>query len=401
MAETGMHEVFQLKVKSFNEAVRSGDIADAARIAGDIVAMGIRELMKTETSPSIRQVYAKSSQAVLDWMVTAVENSTVPSHVGVAGETDDPYNSTKQWFSDEVPNLNFTDIVGVQSVKDTFMTDIIAPLNPEFKDIYRRFRGDQMGSQILLYGPPGTGKTHIVKCLAGVLNCKIAVVQTSEVLASVVGVAEKNMRDIFSQAAELDRCIIFLDEIDSLCSDRESIDSNHTKSVLTTMLTCMDGFTKTTKPGQLRIVVAATNVPWKLDPALKRGGRFETQIYVPLPDESARRKFIDQGISKIPHAADVTADWLQAKLKGYSGADIKAVIRQTANAPMRRELLNIISGGNQKGEHITRKDFENVLKTYINPVTNEMLLRFKAYSMGISYEELMVYMDKISKGKKE
>ena len=152
-----------------------------------------------------------------------------------------------------------------------------APLRPEFQEVYRKFRGNQLGSQILLYGPPGTGKTHIVKCLAGALNCQIAVVQTSEVLASVVGVAEKNIRDIFAQAAELDRCIIFLDEIDSICSDRSSDDARNTKSILTTMLTCMDGFMKTTNEGQLRIIVAATNLPWKLDSALKRGGRFETQ----------------------------------------------------------------------------------------------------------------------------
>ena len=219
MAETGMHEVFQLKVKSFNESVRSGDIADAARIAGDIVAMGIRELMKTETSPSIRQVYAKSSQAVLDWMVTAVENSTVPSHVGVAGETDDPYYSTKQWFSDEVPNLNFTDIVGVQSVKDTFMTDIIAPLNPEFKDIYRRFRGDQMGSQILLYGPPGCSKTLLAKAVATEANMNFISVKGPELYSKYVGESEQAVAAVFRKARLSSPCVIFFDEIDAFAVD--------------------------------------------------------------------------------------------------------------------------------------------------------------------------------------
>ena len=258
-----------------------------------------------------------------------------------------------------------------------------------------------MGTQILLYGPPGTGKTHIVKCLAGELNCKIAVVQTSEVLASVVGVAEKNVRDIFAQAAELERCIIFLDEIDSICSDRDSPDSRNTKSVLTTMLTCMDGFIKTTKPNQLRIIVAATNLPWKLDPALKRGGRFETQIYVPVPDEYARLKFVEKGLNGKPHEQDVTVQWLQERLEGFSGADINAIIRQISNAPLRREILNIMNGGKALGEKITRDDCEKVLKDYINPINSEMKLRFKAYSLGISYDQLLLQIARAAEKKNE
>ena len=269
------------------------------------------------------------------------------------------------------------------------MVDVVAALRPEFQAVYHKFRGDQLGTQILLYGPPGTGKTHIVKCLAGALNCKIAVVQTSEVLASVVGVAEKNVRDIFAQAAELDRCIIFLDEIDSICSDRSSDDSRHTKSILTTMLTCMDGFMKTKKRNQLRIIVAATNLPWKLDSALKRGGRFETQIYVPLPDEDARKKFVALDLDKLPHSCDVTVEYLAKRLDGYAGADIRAVMKQIANEPLRREVLNIMKGEGAKGEVITLADCDKVIKSYINGVTPETLLRFKAYDMGISYEDLL------------
>ena len=270
------------------------------------------------------------------------------------------------------------------------MVDVVAPLRPEFKDVYRKFRGNQMGSQILLYGPPGTGKTHIVKCLAGALNCKIAVVQTSEVLASVVGVAEKNVRDIFAQAAELDRCIIFLDEIDSICSDRSSDDARNTKSILTTLLTCMDGFVKTKKEGQLRIIVAATNLPWKLDSALKRGGRFETQIYVPLPDAKARRMFVEAELDKKPHDSDVTVDYLVDKLDGYSGADIKAVMRQIVNRPLRRAVVSIMQGKAETAtsERVTLKDCNAVIADYINSITPDMLLRFEAYDTGQSYSAL-------------
>ena len=391
MAEASMISIFNNKVTAFNEAVNAGDVDAICELGADMLRIALEQCANPNVSTTIKDTYRKQCATVISHLIRCAKQPPVAAAHSGGGDGEggiDPYYSEKNWFSDEVPKLNFTDIIGVQEVKDAFMVDVVAPLRSEFQSVYHKFRGNQLGTQILLYGPPGTGKTHIVKCLAGALNCKIAVVQTSEVLASVVGVAEKNMRDIFAQAAKLDRCIIFLDEIDSICSDRSSDDSRHTKSILTTMLTCMDGFLKTTKPNQLRIIVAATNLPWKLDSALKRGGRFETQIYVPLPDADARMKFVELYLGKIPRAADVTVEYLAQKLDGYAGADIKAVIKQIANEPLRREVLNIMRNGHEKGEVITLADCEKVLRSYINGVTDETLLRFKAYDMGISYEEL-------------
>lgn len=394
MSEASMIGIFNSKVSAFNNAVKANDADSISEIGVEMLKIALDECAKPNVSTSIKDTYRKQAMAVVSHLANLAKNP--PATVSVGGEGSgnggtDPYYVTKEWFSDEVPNLNFTNIIGVQEVKDAFMVDVVAPLNPEFKDVYRKFRGSQLGSQILLFGPPGTGKTHIVKCLAGALNCKIAVVQTSEVLASVVGVAEKNVRDIFAQAAELDRCIIFLDEIDSICSDRSSDDSRNTKSILTTFLTCMDGFMKTKKEGQLRIIVAATNLPWKLDSALKRGGRFETQIYVPLPDFAARKKFIELDLNKLPHDANVTVEWLAEKLNGYSGADIKAVMKQIANKPLRRAVVDIMRGQKEQAqaERVTLADCEEVIKNYINSVTPEMLLRFEAYDRGVSYEELL------------
>ncbi len=383
--------IFNNKVAVFNKAVNAKDIGAVCEAGADMLRIALEQCANPNVSMTLKDTYRKQCNNVIEHLIRYAKQPFVPvAHSGGDGEmVGDPYYSEKNWFSDEVPKLNFTNIIGVQEVKDAFMVDVVAPLRPEFQTVYHKFRGNQLGTQILLYGPPGTGKTHIVKCLAGALNCKIAVVQTSEVLASVVGVAEKNMRDIFAQAAELDRCIIFLDEIDSICSDRSSDDSRHTKSILTTMLTCMDGFLKTTKPNQLRIIVAATNLPWKLDSALKRGGRFETQIYVPLPDEDARKKFVELDLNKLPHAENVTIDYLAGRLDGYAGADIKAVMKQIANEPLRREVLNIMRDGQAKGEVVTLSDCDKVLKNYINGVTPETLLRFKAYDMGVSYEELL------------
>lgn len=392
MAEASMISIFNSKVSAFNEAVNAKDIDTICEIGADMLRIALDQCANPNVSTTLKDTYRKQCATVINHLTRCAKQPPVQvahSDGGADESGNDPYYSEKNWFSDEVPKLNFTNIIGVQEVKDAFMVDVVAPLRPEFQSVYHKFRGDQLGTQILLFGPPGTGKTHIVKCLAGALNCKIAVVQTSEVLASVVGVAEKNVRDIFAQAAELDRCIIFFDEIDSICSDRSSDDSRHTKSILTTMLTCMDGFMKTKKPNQLRIIVAATNLPWKLDSALKRGGRFETQIYVPLPDKDARKKFIELSLNKLPHAKDVTTEYLADRLDGFAGADIKAVMKQIANEPLRREVLNIMKTGVEKGEVVTLEDCDKIIKSYINNVTTETLLRFKAYDLGISYEELL------------
>ena len=390
MTEASMIGIFNGKVSAFNEAVNADDVDTICEVGAEMLQIALEQCANPNVGTTLKETYRKQCNAVIRHLVRYAKRSPVVSaHVGGDEGGSDPYYNEKNWFSDEVPNLNFTNIIGVQEVKDAFMVDVVAPLRPEFQSVYHKFRGNQLGTQILLYGPPGTGKTHIVKCLAGALNCKIAVVPTSEVLASVVGVAEKNMRDIFAQAEKLDRCIIFFDEIDSLCSDRNSDDSRHTKSILTTMLTCMDGFMKTKKTNQLRIIVAATNLPWKLDSALKRGGRFETQIYVPLPDEDARKKFVEQDLKRIPHANDVTVEYLADKLDGYAGADIKAIMKQIVNKPLRREILNIMRTGKENGEVVTIADCNEVLASYINGVTAETLMRFKAYDMGIPYEQLV------------
>ena len=382
-----MMGVFNSKVSSFNEAVKAQDREAICEIGIELLKIGLEECARPNVGVNLKETYRKQCISVASHLANLAQKPSAPVKAGVGGDDGgDPYYTPQQWFSNEAPDLNFTNIIGAQEVKDAFMVDVVAPLRPEFCETYRKFRGEQLGTQILLYGPPGTGKTHIVKCLAGALNCKIAVVQTSEVLASVVGVAEKNIRDIFAQAAELDRCIIFFDEIDSICADRDSEDSRHTKSILTTLLTCMDGFLKTKREGQLRIIVAATNLPWKLDSALKRGGRFETQIYVPLPDKKAVRQFVSIELEKLPHDSDVTVEILAEKLQGFSGADIKAVMKQIANRPLRREVMNILdkSIGRPLGERVTMRDCDETIGKYINGVTEEMLKRFDAYNRGIS-----------------
>lgn len=385
-------------VKEYNAAVKEEN-AEAAKpwakraldqANSEIAKAGIDEAWNEHCLDVKKTMEAFLANPVISQPKAAANNSGKGG--GTGNESVDKIKST-DWFAAPIPDLTMKDIAGLSKLRDAFLYNIFAATSPAYADIYRKYKGEVNGIQVLLFGPPGTGKTHSVKCLAGEMKCKIAVVQIKDVMANLVGDGAKIIAEIFEQAAQYDRSIIFFDEIDAIASSREGDDSRHTKEQLTTLLTYMDGFTSKAKPGQLRIVIAATNRPWALDSAVKRGGRFDTQIYVPLPDVPARKKLIEMALgrdnpkpntAKPPLAPDVTVDWLVERTEGYAGADIKSICRQAVAYPMKREILARVAG--RREDHcVERKDFEAVIGQYINSTTDEDLMRFDAYGMNMEY----------------
>lgn len=378
----------------FQIAVENSDNITAVRNAKRIINLAEEQCALPNVPQPYKDFYLANANRVREWLAVIEEGKVATS---TAGTPDSDKIAETDWFSDDVPNLTMRDVAGLENVKDAFKINVFAPLAQKYSHIYKKYRKD-MGLQILLYGPPGTGKTHIVKCLAGQLGCKIAVVQVKDVMANLVGDGAKIIAAIFEQARQYDKCIIFFDEIDAIAASRDDDESRHTKEQLTTLLTNMDGFTAGTKPGQIRIIVAATNRPWILDSAVKRGGRFDTQIYVPLPDEGARAKLIALALGKdksvkdridVPCAPDVTLEWLVEKFEGFAGADIKAICKQIINRPLYREIQHLSQTGEEKDDQITRQDCEDTLKGYINSITDEMLFQFDAYSANMGFEEYM------------
>lgn len=385
-------------VRQYNAAFKDEDESGAKRWANlalnevnsELKKNGMDEAWKAHCLDVKKTMEAFLANPVVSQPKAVANNSGKGG--GTGNESVDKIKST-DWFAAPIPDLTMKDIAGLSKLRDAFLYNIFAATDPNYSDIYRKYKGEVNGIQVLLYGPPGTGKTHSVKCLAGQMKCKIAVVQIKDVMANLVGDGAKIIAEIFEQAAQYDRSIIFFDEIDAIASSREGDDSRHTKEQLTTLLTYMDGFTSKAKPGQLRIVIAATNRPWALDSAVKRGGRFDTQIYVPLPDVPARKKLIEMALgrdnpkpntAKPPLAPDVTIDWLVERTEGYAGADIKSICRQAVAYPMKREILARVAG--RREDHcVERKDFETVIGQYINSTTDEDLMRFDAYGMNMEY----------------
>ncbi len=390
----GAQERLSRLVELYNQAREKKDKDSVLRWGNMAVQEAKEQLRAPGIHQSMNASFKQYCEGVVQKISSFLENPIfdAPAPAGGGDAESEAKIKSTDWFAAPIPDLSLQDIAGLQDVKDAFMVNIFAALDPKYADIYQKYRGEERGLQVLLYGPPGTGKTFSVKCLAGQLNCKIAVVQIKDVMANLVGDGAKIVAEIFEQGKQYDNCIIFFDEIDAIASTREGDDSRHTKEQLTTLLTYMDGFTSKTKPGQTRIVIAATNRPWALDSAVKRGGRFDTQIYIPLPDEDARKPMINRALGRVKGKTPVPCedsvfdkDWLVKATEGYAGADIMAICRQAVSMPLKREIMSRHKGAYQV-DCVKKADFEEAMDRYINPTTVDDLMRFEAYSENREYD---------------
>ena len=286
------------------------------------------------------------------------------------GSTEaDGESSAAQWIVKEKPSLRFDDVAGLDDVKEDIRLKMIYPF--EHPELAERF-GIRPGGGVLLYGPPGTGKTMLAKATAGEIDATFFRISPADVLSKWVGEAEQNIKKLFDAAAAEPRSIIFIDEIEALVPARRDEGSSVMQRVVPQILQGIEGFDK--KAGRPILLMGATNVPWQLDPAMLRPGRFDEKVYIPLPDLAARRKMLDIYLAKRPVADDVDLDALAGKLDGYSGADIKYLCDRSATIPF---LRSVASG--EEGE-ITQDVIADVLSDTQPSVTPEMLRRFEEWA---------------------
>ncbi len=225
----------------------------------------------------------------------------------------------------EGSNESFSDIGDYESVKRELIDSIINPI--EEKGIANVY-GIKPTKGILLFGPPGTGKTLIMRALAKETRSGFYYVKSANLVSSVSGDTAKAVQNIFAIAKKHQPCILFFDEIDAITGKRESGIAEATHEALTQLLVEMDGFQKTDKI----IVIGATNAPNMIDPALLRTGRFDKAIYMPLPDEEARKQIFAIYLKNFPLADDINLDELSKKTERFSGSDIKEVCTAAAQA---------------------------------------------------------------------
>ena len=232
----------------------------------------------------------------------------------------------------EVPNVKWTDIGGLDAVKQELMEAVEWPL--KYPDVFKRL-GIRPPRGILLYGPPGTGKTLLAKAVASESQANFISVKGPEVLSKWVGESEKAVREIFRKARETAPCIIFFDELDSIAPRRGfHTDAGVTDRIVNQLLTEMDGIQSLKGV----VVMGATNRPDILDPALLRPGRFDRVLYVPPPDKAARHAIFKIHTREMPLDEDVDLEILASVTEGYTGADIEAVVREAAMLAARENI---------------------------------------------------------------
>jgi transitional endoplasmic reticulum ATPase len=204
----------------------------------------------------------------------------------------------------------------------------------------------------LLSGPPGCGKTLLAKALATEAGVNFVSVKGPELLSMYVGESERGLRDLFRKARQAAPCIVFFDEIDALASARSSGggDSGVAGRVLSQLLTELDGIEELKGV----FVLAATNRPDLLDPALLRPGRFDIRCEIGLPDRAAREKILEIHLRDRPLGPEVTAAWLADRTEGFSGAQLEGVCRRAVMAAVARHIA--ASGGSSVADLVLDRD---------------------------------------------
>jgi SpoVK/Ycf46/Vps4 family AAA+-type ATPase len=232
----------------------------------------------------------------------------------------------------------FEDIAGLDDLKRTLRLQIIEPfLRP---GLFAKFK-KRAGGGVLLYGPPGCGKTMIARAVATECRAEFVSVGISDVLNLYIGESERNLAAIFEKARHHRPCVLFFDEIDALGFARSKANSEHTRQIVNEFLAQLDGFGT---DNQDVLILAATNMPWDVDSALKRPGRFSRQVFVPPPDEPARAHIIQLKLEGVPHEG-IDARAIAAATPQFSGADIEGIVELAKDYVLEEHLSSNVERG--------------------------------------------------------
>jgi SpoVK/Ycf46/Vps4 family AAA+-type ATPase len=283
----------------------------------------------------------------------------------------------------ERPTITFSDVGGMEALKEDIRLKIIYPLShPELYQAY----GKSVGGGILLYGPPGCGKTHLARATAGEVKAGFLAVGIDEVLDMWVGQSERNLHGLFEQARANRPCVLFFDEVDALGASRADLRHGGARQIINQFLAELDGV-KYSNDGVL--ILAATNAPWHLDNAFRRPGRFDRILFVPPPDLVARVEIL-RILCKGKPTDELDHEHAAKKTQDFSGADLKAVVDTAVERKLREAIR---SGGS--AQSLTTRDLL-AAAAEIRPSTQEWFATARNYALysnqGGLYDDILKYL---------
>ncbi len=272
-----------------------------------------------------------------------------------------------------VPQVAYEDIGGLKDEIQKIREMVELPLrHPE---LFERL-GIEAPKGVLLYGPPGTGKTLLAKAVANETNAHFISISGPEIMSKFYGESEARLREIFKEAKEKSPSIIFIDEIDSIAPKREEVTGEVERRVVSQLLSLMDGLEGRGKV----VVIAATNRPNAIDPALRRPGRFDREVEIKVPDRKGRLEILLIHTRHMPLVSDVDTEKLAAVTHGYVGADLEYLCKEGAMKSLRRHLPEIkleeekIPPETLSKLTVCMKDFEDALKDITPSAMREVYL---------------------------
>ncbi len=303
----------------------SGVEAEAhMRVAAGYMPVIREELRKVKPEVVAKLEAKKAQQKAAEKPKPAPEKVNKQKESGEKSESDD-------WVLESAPDVTFDDIVGLEDVKRDIMETLSWPI--EHRELMKSIKLE-MNNRYLLYGPPGTGKTMIAKAIANFMmkeNSRFYAVQCSNLISKYVGDSEKNIKELFEQAAKQERAVIFLDEFDALCPKRSEGENQVNNRIVAELLARTDGIGGKANNTML---IMATNYPWRIDTAMlsRTGNRF----YIPLPDKAAREFTFRRQLGHLQMNETVSIESLAEETEGYNHRDINGLCAAIKKNFMRR-----------------------------------------------------------------
>jgi len=304
-----------------------------------------------------------------------IVTSTKPAKpVIVTEKTEFKIGSMTKAIDSSIPRITYDELGGLKNEVQKIREMVELPMrHPElFEKI-----GIEAPKGVLLYGPPGTGKTLLAKAVAGETNANFTSLSGPEIMGKYYGESEERLREIFKQAEENAPSIIFIDEIDSIAPKREEVTGEVEKRIVSQLLTLMDGMKSRGKV----VVIAATNRPDSIDPALRRPGRFDREIEIGIPDAEGRFEVLNIHTRGMPLEEKVDLNAISKITHGFVGADLEALVKEAAMRSLRRIMPEIDFDQEKIPQNIlqkiviTNEDFRDSLKEVRPSALREVMVQ--------------------------
>ena len=293
--------------------------AHAFSLAGDL-PQGLAEYRRAvQANPALED---RALEARLTAQVIPFDAARRAGVRRVAHEANDDTDASEvvRLLMPEMERVTFADVGGLDDIKKQIRRRIILPFQKP--SLFQRFRR-RAGGGILLYGPPGCGKTLIARATAGECGARFYNVAVSDILDMYIGESERKLHELFEQARRSAPAVLFFDEVEALGGKRQYSREATSSKLVSQFLSELDGFAQN---NHNVLVMAATNVPWAVDPAFRRPGRFDRVMFVPPPDREAREAILTRLLAERPTAGVLPCRELAELTPGFSGADLRDLV---------------------------------------------------------------------------